>query len=128
MKEVFSILFGSAFTVAGSLAMGSLLLSGLRIKLHRGESALIGFIAGAGVLSFLVTLLCMIQQARKGVFLWGGLAAIALAAWRRQPYRRPLPAVRLDWMVSFVLITTAFFIYYFTNALAPEVSPDGSGY
>ena len=128
MKEVFSILFGAGFTVAVSLSMGSLLLSGSRVKLHRGETALIRFIAGAGLLSFLVTLLCLIQEARKGVFLWGGVAAIALAVWRRQPSRRPLPAVSLDWMASFVLITIAFFIYYFINALAPEVSPDGSGY
>jgi hypothetical protein len=31
-------------------------------------------------------------------------------------------------MTAFFLIFGAFFIYYFFNALAPEISPDGSGY
>ena len=130
MREVFNILFGAGFTIAVSLALGSLLLQRLRLTLHRGEAALLGFISGAGCLSFLLALLCTLHAARKGVFQWGGLAVVLLALreFRTLPRRRSLPAISYSWMLPFYLIFTAYFIYYFFNALAPEVSPDGSGY
>src|ERR1035438_5781860 len=130
MRDVADILFGAAFTVAVSVALGALLLARLRIALYRWEAALIQFVAGAGCLSFLTAILCTLHLARKGVFQWGGLLLIALALWqvRGTPRRKSLPAVPLTWMMSFFLIFSAFFIYYFFNALAPEVSPDGAGY
>jgi hypothetical protein len=130
MREVANILFGAAFTVAVSVAVGALLVARLRLTFHRWEAALIEFVAGAGCLSFLIAVLCTLHVARKGVFLWGGLAVIALALRQesRHPRRKSLPAMPLTWMTTFFLIFSAFFIYYFFNALAPEVSPDGSGY
>jgi hypothetical protein len=130
MREVANILFGAAFTVAVSVALGVLLVARLRLTLYRGEATLIEFAAGAGCLSFVTAILCVLQVARKGVFLWGGLAVIALAVWRARgkPRRRSLPAVSLTWMALFYVVFGAFFIYYFINALAPEISPDGSGY
>src|SRR5205823_2733713 len=101
MKDVLSILFGAGFTVAVSIALGSLLLRALRVRMYRVEAALFAFIAGTAVLSFIVTLLCLMQQARKGVFLWGGIAAIGAAIWRvrvEKASRRTLPAIRLDWL------------------------------
>ncbi len=53
MREVADILFGAAFTVAVSLALGSLLLARLRLAFYRWEAALFEFVAGAGCLSFL---------------------------------------------------------------------------
>jgi len=130
MREVANILFGAAFTVAVSVALGTLLFARLRLTLYRWEAALFQFVAGAGCLSFLVAILCTLHLARKGVFQWGGLIAIALAVWqaRRAPRRKSLPAVPLTWMAAFYLIFSAFIIYYFFTALAPEVSPDGNGY
>src|SRR5258706_8568182 len=131
MKGVLSILFGAVFPAGLSLALGSLLLRYLRIQLYRTEATVFAFIAGCGLLSLLVTLLCIGQFARKGVFLWGGIAAIAVALWQARVHRisrRTLPAVRLDWLVPCILLFAAFFVYYFINAMAPEVSPDGSGY
>ena len=130
MRDVADILFGAAFTVAVSLALGALLIARLRISLYRWEAALIGFVAGAGCLSFLTAILCTLHLARKGVFQWSGLVIVALALWQAKgtPRRKSLPAVPLTWMAVFFLIFSAFFIYYFFNALAPEVSPDGSGY
>ena len=123
MREVANILFGAAFTVAVSLALGSLLLERLRVTLYRFEAALIAFIAGSGCLSFLTALLCFVHQARRGVFLWGGLAAICAALWRSRgrKRRRSLPAIAFNWLVPFYLIFGVFFIYYFVNALAPSV-------
>src|SRR5215470_5564735 len=103
MREVGSILFGAAFTVAVAVALGSLLLDRLRVTLYRMEAALIAFVAGAGCLSFLMTMLCFLHAARKGVLQWGGAAAIAFAIWnsRGRPKRRELPAVPLTWLAGF---------------------------
>jgi hypothetical protein len=130
MKEVAAILFGAGFTVAVSAALGALLLRRLRVELYRGEAALVGWVAGAGCLSFLTALLCSVHLARKGVFLWGGIGVIALAVWqgRGRARRKSMPAVSLTWFVPFFLAFGAFFLYYFITALAPEVSADGSGY
>ncbi|MEO8597350.1 MAG: discoidin domain-containing protein [Candidatus Solibacter sp.] len=124
------ILYGAAFTVAVCLALGSLLLQRLRLTLYRGEAALLGFVSGAGCLGFLMAILCTLHVARKGVFQWGGLAVVVLAIYqfRRLPRRRSLPAISFSWLVPFYLIFSAYLVYYFFNALAPEISPDGSGY
>jgi hypothetical protein len=130
MREVANILFGAAFTVAVSVALGALLLARLRIVLHRWEATLFQFVAGAGCLSFLTAILCTLHVARKGVFQWAGLLVIAAALRQAKgaQRRKSLPAVPLTWIALFFLIFGVFFIYYFINALAPEVSPDGSGY
>src|ERR1019366_8366880 len=110
--------------------LGAILLARLRLTLYRWEAALFQFVPGAGCLSFLTAILCTMHIARKGVFQWGGLIAIVLALRqaKRAPRRRSLPAVPLTWMASFFLVFSAFFIYYFFNALSPEASPDGAGY
>jgi hypothetical protein len=130
MREVANILFGATFTVAVSVALGTLLFARLRLALHRWEATLFQFVVGAGCLSFLTAILCTLHIARKGVFQWGGLIAIVLALRQAKhaPRRRSLPAVPLTWMALFFVIFGVFFIYYFFNALAPEVSPDGAGY
>src|SRR5271165_1517251 len=130
MREVASILFGAAFTIAVCAALGSLLLGRLRLQFYRGEAALLGGVAGAACLSFVIALLCCVHGARKGLFLWGGLTVIALALWQSwgKPRRRSAPAISFTWLVPFYLIFGVFFLYYFFSALAPEVSPDGSGY
>ena len=130
MLEVLNILFGAAFTVAVSTAMGTLLLRRLRLDLHRLEAALFAFVAGSGLLSLVIALLCVVHQARRGVFLWGGMAVIAWALWqeRESPRRTALLPAPASWLVVFYVIFAAFFLAYFFNALAPEVSPDGSGY
>ena len=130
MREVANILFGAAFTVAVSVALGALLVARLRLALYRWEATLLQFVSGAGCLGSITAILCTLHIARKGVFQWGGLAVVVLALWQAKgtPGRKSLPAVPLTWMALFFLIFGAFFIYYFFNALAPEVSPDGTGY
>src|ERR1700683_1256715 len=44
------------------------------------------------------------------------------------PRHKRLPALPRAWAILFAVIYVAFFACYFTNALAPEISPDGSGY
>jgi hypothetical protein len=130
MRDVFSILFGAGFTVAVAMAFGSLLIGALRVRLFRLEAALFQFVVGAGCLSFLTALLCLLHIARKGVFQWGGALVLIVAWWmsRGRPNRRELPAVPLKWWAGFWCVFLAFGVYFFFTALAPEISPDGSGY
>jgi hypothetical protein len=130
MRDVVHILFGAVFTVSVSTAMGALLLRRLGLDLRRFEAALFAFVAGSGLLSLVIALLCIVHQARRGVFLWGGMAVIAWAVWREttSPRRTSLPPTPAGWSALFHVVFAAFLICYFFNALAPEVSPDGSGY
>src|ERR1700755_2930047 len=106
MREVVNIVFGALFTIVVAWAAGSLLLERLRLTFFRLEGTLFAFIAGAGCLSLFTTLLCFIHQARRGIFLWTGLAVIGVAAWRalRRPRQRSLPAVPLNWLVPFYVL------------------------
>jgi hypothetical protein len=130
MAEVIHILWGAGFTAAVAWAMGRLLLLGLAVRLKRGEEHLFAFVSGAACLSLYVFLLCLVHQARKGVFLWTGLACIGLAIWRsrRSGAGKPLaPAPRIG-LILFAAVFAAFFVRYFFTALAPEISPDGAAY
>jgi hypothetical protein len=130
MRDVFAILFGAGFTVAVCFAVGSLLLRRVSARLYAGEAQLFAFLTGSACVSLAVFLLCVAQQARKGVFLAGGAAAIAAAVWaaRGIPRRKPMPDAPAAWKYFFRAICGAFFLLYFVHALAPETSPDGSGY
>ncbi|MGA3099387.1 MAG: glycosyltransferase family 39 protein [Bryobacteraceae bacterium] len=130
MSQVLHILFGAGFTVAVALAMGSILVRRLGSALYRVEAALFAFLAGSACLSLAVFALCLVHQARHGVFLWGGCATIAGALWsaRKEPRRKDLPAVPMAWISVLWVVFSAFFLVYFFHALAPEASPDGMGY
>jgi len=129
MAAITAIL-GAAFTIAVSLALGSLLLGWLKLEFCRQEGALLAFVSGSACVSLAVFGLCVIHQATLPVFLAGGTAAIGAALWkvRGRPRGKPLPVLPRAWAVLFAVIYLAFFACYFINALAPEISPDGSGY
>jgi len=129
MAAITAIL-GAAFTVGVSVALGSFLLSWLKLEFCRVEWALFAFVSGSGCLSLAVFGLCVIHQARLPVFLAGGAVAIGGALWkaRGMQRRKRLPALPRAWTILFAVVYVAFFACYFTNALAPEISPDGSGY
>ena len=123
-------IFGAGFTVAVSMALGFLLLGGLRVQFHRTEAALFAFVSGSACLSLGVFFLCLLHQARPVAFAFLGAAAIGCAVWqaRKQPERAALPEMPVVWRALFGVVFLAFFLCYFINGLAPEVSPDGSGY
>ncbi len=124
------VIFGAAFTIAVSLSAGMILLRRLRVTFLRGEAALFAFLAGSACLSLATFFLCLIHQARAAVFLGGGTVVIAWAAFTRGREARPKspPAIPRAWFSFFIVVFAAFFLVYFFNALAPEISPDGSGY
>ncbi len=119
MKPAY-ILFGFLFTCASSLAAGSILFARLRLRL----SWPVAFVTGSAILSLAVTLLSLAGFAEKGVFLGLGIALIAAAfALRARQSLSGLQIPRWFW-IGFAPFTAA----YFFNAMAPEMSPDGSTY
>jgi hypothetical protein len=125
---VAGVLFGAAFMVAVSVALGSLLVRALGVRLYRGEAALLEFLTGSACLSLATFFLCLVHQARPTVFLAAGIGAIGCAAWLRPRFPKTLPPGPRIWQAIFWAVFGAFFLVYFFNSMAPEVSPDGSGY
>ena len=142
MPQVFYILFGAAFTVAVSSALGQLLLRRLGVRFWRQEEALFAFLVGAPCLSVLVFLLASVGLVRKGVFLAVGLIVLAACKISFQlvppqagyppgapaPRGESLPPLLRFWRNLFWAVFGVFTLIYFVNALAPEISADGNTY
>ena len=123
MPAALYILFGAAFTVAMCVASGRLLLRRLALPLDRAESRLFAFLLGAVLVSSGVFLLCAVHLAYKGVLLAAGLALVWLG--RRADCR----VSRGGRPPMLLLVPAALYaVLYFFNAMAPEISPDGSTY
>ena len=123
---VAEILFGAGFTIAVSWAVGTLLIAWLRLSFARFEEWLLAFVAGAACLSEVLFLLSTVHLVRRGVLLAMGLIAIAVAV-RSVIVRKKWPELpRIGWIPAGIF--AAFTVFYFVNALAPEMSPDGAAY
>jgi hypothetical protein len=115
------LLFGAAFTSAVCLSLGGLLLG------DACRDPGVRFVSGGALLSLLVCALCGAGLVYPLVFLGVGVVAIGAAVkvgsgWGRLAGGAPAP--RLLWGIAFGM----FAVLYFANAMAPEISPDGSGY
>jgi len=130
MPQAFYILLGAALTVAAATALGQLLLRALDLRLFRQERHLFALAVGAACLSQLVFVAATLGLARKGVFQTFGLVLVALALWRGwfKGHDDSLPPLPAFWKRLLVLLGLPFLILYFFNAMAPEMSPDGSTY
>ncbi len=120
------ILAGALFTVATCEAAGLILLRRLQLALDRAETLVFAFVSGSALVSLLVFLLCVTHQARLSVFLAIGvcLCGVGLRMPQSKIERQPL---RISFLI-YLLTVTAVFLVYLMNAIAPEISPDGSGY
>ncbi|MEO8371774.1 MAG: glycosyltransferase family 39 protein [Candidatus Solibacter sp.] len=115
------ILFGALFTGAVSQALGGLLLR------DSCRDPGVRFVSGAAVLSLLVFALCAASLAYPLVFLALGAAAIGACLRTRAgwgSFDGGLPRPRWLWGIAF----SAFLVLYLSNAMAPEISPDGAAY
>jgi hypothetical protein len=130
MKASLYILFGSLFTAGTSWALGALLFHVLAIRLKRLEERLLEFVVGSGLLSGVVFVLCCVRMARKGVFLALGVAAIggALRLGLHRSRGEALPAISARWRWVIGICFGLFTVLYFSNAMSPEMSPDGAAY
>jgi hypothetical protein len=110
-----SILFGASFTVAVSLALGSIVCGKATTEWP------VRFVAGAAVLNLAVFFLCCAQLAYPVVFAALGAVVIWFAK----------PRIGSRWPTAnylFIPVFSIYFILYFFNSMAPEISPDGATY
>lgn len=116
--EAFTILFGSGFTVAVCLALGSVCFaSNLKNWPER-------FVTGAAILQSVVFVLCAIHLAYPIFFLAFGLSVLYL--WfKRGGFRFEKLQIYNNFLI---LLFAVYFLLYFFNACGPEVSPDGATY
>lgn len=128
MPQAVYILFGAAFTVLTAIACGRLVLWKLDVKLYREEQWLFCFVSGSALLSMFVFLLCAAGVLTKGMLLALGALLILLARSAKLSDADPLPVLPQTWKWLFVTGYSAFGVLYFTNAMAPELSPDGTTY
>jgi hypothetical protein len=110
-----AILFGAAFTTAVCLSSGTLLLR------ERCTDPGIRFVTGAAVLSAAIFTLCAAGLAYPSAFLCLGAAIIVLG---RRWGKAPVLFESRWWWLAFA----PFLILYLSNAMAPEISYDGSRY
>ena len=109
-----AILFGVLFTVAVSSALGTRLLG------SASSDPGLRFVCGAALLSAVVFTLCALGWAYPAAFLSAG--AVALVG----PWGKQLP--RLPKLSAALLPFALYFVLYFFNSMAPEISFDGSRY
>jgi hypothetical protein len=120
------MLFGFAFTVLVCYALGWPLVN--RLPVYKEERWPLAFVLGSAILSGIVFLLCVVHQARRGVFLAIGIAAI-LIAWRtKSAPKEPFLALKRGFKTLFLALFVPLSVLYLANAMAPEMSPDGSSY
>jgi hypothetical protein len=130
VTQVAALVFAAAFTYVVSLCAGKMLLDILRVKLYRPEQYFFGFVLGSALLSTAVFLLTAAGLAYPSVFLALGLAAVALAAWRKA-YRFTgdvPPPLELGWRLGFFALYAIFAVLYLKNALLPETTADAVFY
>jgi hypothetical protein len=109
--------------------MGYVFLNYLKISGYREEMPLFAFLCGSAFLSLTMFLLCLFKLVYVGVLI--GIGAISVAGAfrvRRREVDKRLPALPKAWLALFFVVFASLLLMYFCNALAPEVSPDGSGY
>lgn len=130
MLQPISILFGAAFTVAVSIALGRMLLRRLALRFFRVEETVIAFVVGSACLSLYTFALCATGFLYRGVVIGSG-AVVLLAAWKTGRGRSSgdsFPPLSRFWKWVFGLSFAPFSVLYFVNAMGPEFSPDGTSY
>ena len=129
MLAAWAALFGAVFTVAACLALGSIIISVLEIKLKSGERMPLAFLLGASGFHLAIFLLLSLKVAYKPVLFALLAGLIAIRIWRGNgSIEAPLPAVSWTLRIVYGLIFATYTIVYFVPAWAPEISPDGAGY
>jgi hypothetical protein len=127
--QALTILFGAAFTCAVCRALGGLLLG------DACRDSGVRFVSGAAMLSLLVCALCGAGLVYPPVFLGIGVVVLGTAIkvgrtpWSARdalvpPAATVGPHLRWLWGIAFGM----FLVLYLANAMAPEISPDGSAY
>ena len=130
MLSALMALIGAALTVAACYAAGLLLAERLGAPLRQSEKFPLAFVLGAACLHLAIFAVLAVKIAYKPVLitLVAGVLALAIrtGAWGKRGV--PMKPLERRLKIGFGVIFGAFTFLYFVNALAPESSPDGSGY
>src|ERR1700730_8756785 len=129
MEQVLGILLGALCSGGTSICFGTFLFRRLNLELERTEYIALAFVAGSACFSQIIFVLCSIGLARKQVFIaLGLLAGIAVICARGTVTHITFARIPIRWRWLFGVLFVAFGIVYLVNAMAPEMSPDGSAY
>lgn len=131
MQRALYVLIGAAVSLLASYCLGRMLFQKLRIRLYKEELHLLSLVTGAALFHLVIFAILSAQIAHKGVFI-AAEAAILLAAWRQGIFQSsgapPLPPLPKLWKWLFLAAYCPYVFLYLANAMAPEMSPDGSSY
>jgi hypothetical protein len=130
MPKIVWILFGGLFSLGTAWCAGRIVLKRLRLPLAAEESALMALPAGAAVYGLLLQALGYLRLYYTWSLLLAG-AGVALWAWRSgalESSQERLPALERPWRFLFWTGYAVLGAVCVIHALAPEMSPDGSGY
>ncbi len=116
--QALSILFGAGMTIGAAIALGRACF-GRSLKSWPER-----FVCGAALLQFTVFVLCCARAAYPLLFVID--AILIFWFWFKQGGRQP-STLHFSAAILFVAFA-AYFLLYFFNAMAPEVSPDGATY
>ncbi len=123
--QLLGILFGAVFTCAVCLSLGKLLLG------DASRDPGVRFVSGAAILSLLVCATCAAGLVYPWVLLAVGLLAVGAGVKANSGQGRAgnSPAALVGWTRwLWGIAFGAFAVLYLANAMAPEISPDGSTY
>jgi hypothetical protein len=130
MWQALWALVGAAATVAACYAAGALLVDWAKAPLKRPERFPLSFVLGASLLHLIIFAMLALKVAYRPAVVAMLAVPIAWAVWKgswrlKGELVEPLSSVLKTFYGA---IFTAFTIYYFFHAWAPESSPDGSAY
>ena len=130
MWQAFWALLGAAATVAACYAAGALMVDWAKAPLKRPERFPLSFVLGASILHLVVFAMMALKIAYRPLVVEMLAVPIAWAVWKgswklQGAAIEPLSRVL---RIFYGAIFTAFSVYYFFHAWAPESSPDGSSY
>ena len=129
---VLRILFATGFVYSVCLAAGNLLLRFLRLRLFRTERHFLAFLSGAAVVSTLVFALAALHLIYTWIFgIMGAAIGLLWYFFGRDRQTRAEPArvpVSTAWRFLFWGPLLIYGWVYFTAAMMPETSPDGTVY
>src|SRR5262245_4307699 len=127
MHPVPGILLGAICSGGTCLCLGTVLFRRLHFPFERIERLSLAFVAGAACFSQIVFLLCSVGLSRTNVFL--AIALFSLGAAVSHPgitKQSAFSGISLPYKLLFGGLFFAFGVVYLVNAMAPEMSPDGS--
>jgi Dolichyl-phosphate-mannose-protein mannosyltransferase len=117
--QALAIVFGALFTAAVCITSGGAVLR------NACEDRAVRLVTGAAVLSLFVFVLCAGGFAYPAVFAAIG-GAILAAGWREAHWSWPRRPKRVSGLLAIAF--GVFSVLYLSNAMAPEISFDGSRY